>query len=104
MDSELLLSLLLAISVIFNVVLYFKLSVSRNAEQGRNEDCADLLSQLLQAQKAVQLSTTELEFNKSVLTQLSQRELVCMLNDAQAAQLIQTVGQIVTQTKQGVVN
>lgn len=104
MTDQLALSLLLAVSLSVNVYLYFKYKLVENAGQNREEDCSALLSQLLEAQKEVQQSRTELEFNKSVLTSLSQREIKCVLNDGQAAQLIQTVGQIVTQTKQGVVN
>ena len=104
MSDDLILSLLLAISLVTVVVLYFKYKSEEVAAQIHSENCADLQTQLLQANKELNAATQALDFNKACLMELGKRDIACMLNDAQAAQLIQTVAQIVTQTKQGVVN
>lgn len=104
MDGNLILSLLLIVSVIWLVVLHYQKALWHDRAENLSEDHAILMEKLLQANKDMNLAVQTLDFNKAYLLELGKRDLVCVLNDGQAAQLIQTVGQIVTQTKQGVVN
>jgi hypothetical protein len=104
MDGSLILSLLLSASLVALVILAFQKTRWKDAAETRNEDCGELLAQLNAAQRECQQYKDELSFQKQYLLQIAGREMVCILNDNQAAQLINTVGQIVTQTKGGLVN
>lgn len=91
--SDLMLLLLVA-SVGAVVVLYMKLRGSQRELYFKCDEYGEVLDRALAAEGEKARIETEMEFQKRTLTILAQREMICVLNEQQASQLIQTVASI----------
>ena len=87
--------ILLLGSVISLVITYYQKVRWRDAFYGRDEDCGELLGRALQSEKLATEAKIALDFQQQFLQALAQREMVCVLNDGQMAQLVNTVSHIV---------
>jgi len=102
MDGNLILSLLLVTSVVILVVGRYRLAFWRDMANMRGDDMDELRKRSAQTERECQQYKDELMFQKQYLLQLAQKEVVAILNDGQAAQLINTIAAMVNQNKQGV--
>jgi hypothetical protein len=75
--------------------MYGRISYWRGLYEARQADFEEMTERAFAAEASLAISQQEMEFQRTTLLQLSQREAIAVLTDRQVATLAQTVAELV---------